>query len=175
MAFPQNPINGQTYTNALGTQYSYVTSKGAWEIASQSIQGNPGATGVVGPVGATGIVGPYGATGAIELVISGAGYAIQPGTAGDLVLPYGVHFTDYEILGTPTGSAYIDIYRSSYSTYPPTTSMLITGLLMTAAIKNQSTFGIAGCTGVKGDILRIQVINNDNPTQITLALNFYRT
>jgi len=32
MAFPSSPIDGQLYTNALGTQYSYVLADTAWKI-----------------------------------------------------------------------------------------------------------------------------------------------
>lgn len=45
MAFPTSPIDGQSYTNALGTQYRYVLADTAWKIVS----GSGGGSGMVGP------------------------------------------------------------------------------------------------------------------------------
>ena len=46
MSFPSSPVNGQLYTNALGTEYIYVSADGAWKIHSATIQGMTGLQGV---------------------------------------------------------------------------------------------------------------------------------
>jgi hypothetical protein len=42
MAFPISPVDGQLYTNALGTQYQYVAADTAWKIVGNSGGGGSG-------------------------------------------------------------------------------------------------------------------------------------
>ena len=65
MSFPQTPTNGQLYSNPIGTQFQYDSTRHAWNIVSQAVTG---VTGVQGPtgiqgLGQTGIQGMQGDTG----------------------------------------------------------------------------------------------------------------
>jgi hypothetical protein len=46
--FPSNPIDGQTWTNPLGTQYRYDATRTAWLITGQVLLGITGVQGVTG-------------------------------------------------------------------------------------------------------------------------------
>lgn len=70
MSFPISPVDGQTYTNALGTIYIYDSTDNKWNIQSQNlgvtgIQGAIGYTGLRGVTGLRGITGLKGDAGAI--------------------------------------------------------------------------------------------------------------
>lgn len=63
MAFPINPIDGEAYTNTLGTRYIYTAADNRWNIQTQNMgwTGAQGATGPLGgPQGVTGLQGPTG-------------------------------------------------------------------------------------------------------------------
>lgn len=60
MSFPSSPINGQSFTNTLGTSWLYDATRQAWLINSHTVIGE---TGIQGPQGDTGIQGVQGATG----------------------------------------------------------------------------------------------------------------
>ena len=57
MAFPTSPSNGDVYSNALGTQYRYVSADTKWTIISQAVTGNQGVTGIQGLTGMQSLVG----------------------------------------------------------------------------------------------------------------------
>lgn len=88
MAFPIDPSDNDTYTNALGTQYVYSAARGAWIIRSEDIglTGVQGVTGLPGPAGvngATGVAGPAGAAGAPGVTgLSGVGVTGLSGVTG---------------------------------------------------------------------------------------------
>ncbi len=66
MPLPINPIDGERYTNVLGTTYVYRSSDNIWSIDGtnlQSVTGLIGHTGLRGHTGAQGITGLSGSTG----------------------------------------------------------------------------------------------------------------
>lgn len=66
MSFPQVPIDGQSYSNALGTEYRFDSTRSIWVINSQEITGNTGiqgVTGISGSSGSNGVTGVQGVTG----------------------------------------------------------------------------------------------------------------
>ena len=77
MSFPSSPVNNQTYVNAVGTQYRYVSADNVWVIDSSAVTGNQGITGLVGATGTQGYTGAHGATG-----IQGTQGVTGPGTQG---------------------------------------------------------------------------------------------
>ena len=75
LGFPLSPINGQTYTTSLGTNYVYDSSRTAWLInsssGSQGLTGMPGITGsngIQGITGNSGLTGTNGLTGSVGVV-----------------------------------------------------------------------------------------------------------
>lgn len=83
MSFPFSPIDGQTWTNPLGTQYRFDSTRTAWLINSQAVivNGITGVQGLTGPAGAgfTGLQGiqynsvPVYATNAAAVAALGTG------------------------------------------------------------------------------------------------------
>ena len=63
MAFPSSPIDGQLYSQALGTEYRYDSTRTAWIINGQAITGATGVQGLTGVAGETGVAGVAGETG----------------------------------------------------------------------------------------------------------------
>jgi hypothetical protein len=55
-SFPLSPVNGQIWTNPLGTGYVYDSTRTAWLINSQTVVGQ---TGLQGPTGVQGQTGFY--------------------------------------------------------------------------------------------------------------------
>lgn len=66
MPFPINPIDGERYTNVLGTTYVYRSSDNIWNMDGtnlQSVTGLIGYTGLQGQTGLQGMTGLRGSTG----------------------------------------------------------------------------------------------------------------
>lgn len=60
MPFPINPIDGERYTNVLGTTYVYRSSDNIWNMDGTNLQS---VTGLIGYTGLQGQTGPQGVTG----------------------------------------------------------------------------------------------------------------
>jgi hypothetical protein len=69
MPFPISPVDGEFYTNHLGTRYVYRESTTSWDICLQEIQGNTGLQGQTGAqgLGVTGLQGDTGLVGSTGL------------------------------------------------------------------------------------------------------------
>jgi hypothetical protein len=63
MSFPSSPTDGQLYSQALGTEYRYDSTRAAWLINSQEITGATGVQGIQGATGTDGVQGDTGADG----------------------------------------------------------------------------------------------------------------
>jgi len=91
---------------------------------------------------------------------------------------FGATITSWDILADKTGSIVIDVLKSDYAGYPPSSS--ITGTekpTLSSAIKNQDTSLTSFSTTVTaGDIWNIYV--NSTPTtvtRVTIAFAYTRT
>jgi len=161
-------------------------------------QGPIGATGATGPAGANGIdgaVGPQGppgndgeqgpegpqgpagrdanATRTINFVIDGGGDLIATGSKGYLVVDAPCVITKWTILGDVSGSAVVDIKRSTYAGFPTTASMVGAGNKPTLASVQNNQAVPASWTSVviaAGDILEFNVDSATTVTRVTVAL-----
>ena len=80
--------------------------------------------------------------------------------------------SSWTLLSTATGSIVIDVYRSSYSSFPATQS--ISGSekpTLTSQIKNQNSSITTWSTINVGDTLRFNVDSVSNVTKVTLIIN----
>lgn len=62
--------------------------------------------------------------GQLGISIDGAGSVITMGVKQYLRVPYNCTITSYELVAKPSGSIVIDVYKSTYENYPPTTSIV---------------------------------------------------
>lgn len=135
MAFPTNPINGEQYTNALGTRYVYNSVATAWEIESpiMGITGMQGATGAKGTNGITGYQGQTGVQGTTGLIAQYDQRRIVP---AEYTLP--IRSQAYQ---TITGMRF---YLDPNSTYSIIGMLMYTGSLM---MFFNGTPTVTGCIG----------------------------
>jgi len=112
--------------------------------------------------------------GAVEIVIDGAGVAITSGIKADIILPFAGHFTSWTLLADVTGSIIVDLWRDTYSNFPPTVADAITGSEHPTLTSGTSSTGstLAGWTTgfAKGDVLRVNVDSATSVTRVTLTL-----
>lgn len=149
---------------------------------SNGATGATGATGVGGSTGATGANGATGATGpslsSISLVVDGGGSVITTGVKGYLEIPFSGTISQWTVLNDVTGSITFDIWKETYTNYPPTVADTITGSakpLTTSAIKGQSSTLTGWTTTINsGDILGFNVDSATTVTRSTLVLKLTR-
>lgn len=150
--FPATPTDGQLYTDtATGIQYKYISAFSYWAAVAPAIKGT------------------------LEFVMENVdNTSIQSGVAGDLEIPFNCTITQWSLLGNATGNVVVDIWKSSYSTFPPIVSGTITGSekpTINNASKNTSTT-LTGWSSTlnSGDILRFNVDSCDGISKATLSL-----
>lgn len=138
-----------------------------------------GATGLQGAQGYTGIRGLEGSgvTGIINVNITNFDSYISDGLKGNFRMPYNFRIYDWVVLGDSTGYVTLNVYKATYSGYPPTPTGLIslggTAPNLIAQSKNSGTAtGWLGATGAAGDIFRIEASGTTGLNLITLIMGF---
>jgi hypothetical protein len=129
------------------------------------------------------VLGPpafYPELGVLTFVIDGSGAEITTGIKGDIgPIPFPITITKATLLGDQTGSIVIDIWKDSYTNYPPTNEDSITASApptLSSAAKSQDTT-LTGWTVLiaAGSILRMNVDSVTTTQRVTLALEYKRT
>jgi len=115
----------------------------------------------------------------IEFLIDGSGSAITTGVKGDLEVPFNCTINSATLLADQTGSIVIDIWKDSYTNYPPTDEDSITASTpptITNGIKSQDTT-LTGWnkTLTKGETLRFNVDSCSTITRVLLSLKVDKT
>jgi hypothetical protein len=152
-------------------------------IGITGFRGVTGVQGLVGNQGATGVSGVTGAmqfTGVFTLALDGVGSAITTGEKAVITLPFGMQINGWRMIGTPTGTVYLNLALSTYSAYPFTGPLMhsgTTGPHIQSGIKNQSTDLSAwqGTTGAYGDLLSVNVASASSITNAYLTVMYTRT
>ena len=109
-----------------GTGVTLAATGGASQVLKQV---SSGATITVGQLAFTDISGSVTAgqlpsrTGAITYVIDGSGSTPTTGVKGQVNIPVGMTVTGWVLTGDASGSAVVDILRSTYSGFPTTSSI----------------------------------------------------
>jgi hypothetical protein len=193
--FPINPTFSQVYTNPSSGD-SWKWNGYAWEtlgnvnpIGPQGQTGDTGLTGSQGATGPIGATGPQGATGpagsgstsslirTIGISLDGAGSDITTGVKGDVFIPYNLTIDSWTLFSPQTGSIVIDVWKSSYASYPPTVSNRIAGTerpTLATQSKNQDLVLSSWTTSVvENDFIRFNVDSCSGIQKVTLAIKCY--
>lgn len=150
---------------------------------SQGNQGSVGPQGSTGPQGTNGSqgsTGPQGATGlgtnikVFGIVLDGGGADITTGIKGDILIPYNMTITSWTLLGDQSGSLVIDLWKDTYTNFPPTSLVTITGAekpTLTAQNKNQDLSISTWTVNINsGDIIRFNVDSCSGIQRATLTV-----
>lgn len=110
----------------------------------------------------------------INYIFDGGGMVITTGIKGDIEIPFDCVITSVTILADQSGSVQIDIWKDTYTNFPPTDGDSITASAVpniNSGIKNQDTT-LTGWTKniYKGDILRFNIDSVTNITRCTISI-----
>jgi hypothetical protein len=115
----------------------------------------------------------------IGCVVDGAGSVITTGNKGYLSLPYSGYITGWRILGDQSGSTSIDVWKTNYIGFPPTSGDSITGgnyPNLTSQQINEDYSLLGWTTGfTSGDIISFNVLSASTTTRINLTINVIKT
>lgn len=115
----------------------------------------------------------------LQVLLDGGGQALTTGVKLDLVLPFDCEITEWTLLADQAGDLVIDLWRSTYAAFPPTSAGSITGSAkptLSSANKAQSSTLTGWTTQLAaGDVLRVNIDSAATVTRATLALRVRRT
>lgn len=115
----------------------------------------------------------------ITFIIDGNGNTITTGIKGDLQIPFSCFISQWTLLANQSGSIIVDIWKNSYSNYPPLIGNSITASAkptISSSIKAQSSTLTDWVTSISaGDILRFNVNSITDCQRVTLTLKLIRT
>ena len=118
-------------------------------------------------------------SGSLGIVIDGAGSVISAGVKGYLKVPYDCTITSSEIVAKQTGSIIIDIWRDTYTNFPPTDADSITASATPTLFSGQKSQDLTLTNWAKsltgGHYLAFNVDSVTGVTQATLTLNITRS
>jgi hypothetical protein len=108
-------------------------------------------------------------------VIDGAGEAITTGIKGDVMVPFAATVDRVTLLADQSGSAVIDIWKTTLADYPPASADSITGSSkpsLSSAAKMQDTTLSGWTTSIAaGDVLRFNVVSAATITRLSVILS----
>lgn len=115
----------------------------------------------------------------INIVIDGGGVVLTTGIKVDLIVDFACTILSATLLADVSGSIVLDIWKDTYSNYPPTVADTITAAAkptLSGAIKSQDTT-LTGWTTtiVAGNTIRVNVDSVATVTRVLLALKVRRT
>lgn len=109
-----------------------------------------------------------------QFVIDGGGSAITTGVKGDLYFPFACTVTSVILLADQVGSLVLDLWKDTYSNYPPTVADSMTASAkptLSSAIKSQdSTLTGWSPSITAGTTIRINVDSATTVTRATVVL-----
>ncbi len=115
----------------------------------------------------------------VNFIIDGGGSAITTGIKGDIVVDFAGTIQSVTMLGDQTGSVVVDIWKDTYTNFPPTNADSITASAVptiSTAIKSQDATLTGWTTSITaGDILRFNVDSVTDIERVTLVLKVLRT
>jgi hypothetical protein len=161
---------------ALSATKIYVLPQVGWLLESAPM-GASGPTGAQGSVGATGAQGAQGAattTRDLIMSIDGGGSAIAANTTVWFQVNYACTIQSWTLLADQSGSVTLDVWRDSYSNFPPTVADTITASAkpsISSATKNTSSTLTGWTASISaGDILKINVDSCTTIQRVVLIL-----
>lgn len=117
--------------------------------------------------------------GSFGIVIDGSGSVITTGDKGYLSLPYSGIITGWRIISDQVGDVSIDVWKTDYSNFPPTSGDTITGgnypTLTSQQINEDYVLTGWSTNFLSGDIISFNVISSAAVTRINLTINVIKT
>lgn len=181
---PQGPQGPQGLQGSNGSQ---GVAGAAGPQGPQGVSGIAGPQGAPGAVGAPGAQGPQGVQGAtgtpgigtVNFIIDGGSSPIVAGIKGSLVIPFNCVISGWSLMADVAGSIQVDIWKGSYTNYPPSVSDSISPsnkALISAAVKASST-DLTGWSPTisANDVLVFKVDSAATISRVTLGLSLTRT
>jgi hypothetical protein len=178
-------VEATAFTGNPTSQNINSASSGTWFTAALITNGvgPTGPTGSTGPAGPQGVTGPAGSGSTSSLIrtigisLDGAGSDITTGVKGDVFVPYNLTIDSWTLFSPQTGSIVIDVWKSSYASYPPTVSNRIAGTerpTLATQSKNQDLVLSSWTTSVvENDFIRFNVDSCSGIQKVTLAIKCY--
>ena len=117
----------------------------------------------------------------LEVLLDGGGQPLAAGIKCDVVVDFDCTLTGWTILGDQAGSIRIDLWKSTYATFPPVVAGSMPGAnankpQATGAAKAQGgVSGWSATTIAAGEIVRVNVDTVATFTRVTLGLALRRT
>lgn len=110
----------------------------------------------------------------INFIIDGGGSAITTGVKGFVEIPYAMTITGWQVFADQVGSIVVDVWKDSYTNFPPTVARTITGSqkpTLSSAQSNQNLSLSTWTTAASGgDILAYNVDSVSTVTRITVSI-----
>jgi hypothetical protein len=164
-----------------GAAGSSGTSGANGAAGSSGTSGTSGVNGAVGSSGTSGTTGTSGSSGtsgagsnakSFGIVIDGGGSDITTGIKSDVVIPFNMTITSWTIVSSQTGSIVVDVWKSNYSSFPPTSSIAGTEKpTLSSQNKNQDLTLTTWTTTINaGDIIRFNVDSCTGIQKVTLSI-----
>jgi hypothetical protein len=119
-------------------------------------------------------------TGSIEIVLDGAGLVLTVGIKLDIEIPFDLTFTGWTLLANLSGAIKIDLWKDTYTNFPPDNADSITNAHepeITASGTKAQDLAITDWSGescTAGDIIRVNIDSVATITRATLSLQFTR-
>lgn len=112
----------------------------------------------------------------INFLIDGGGVAITTGVKGYLVVDFPCRITGVDLLADVTGSAVVDVLRSTFATFPTFVSLTAAARpTLTAAQKYQDSTLTGWTTAITpGDVLEYNVFSASTVKLLLLSLRVRR-
>lgn len=111
-------------------------------------------------------------TAAIIYVIDGGGSAITTGSKGFLSVPAGYTITGWTLVADQSGSAVVDVKKSTYAGFPTTSTITGADKPTLSAVQNNQNLSVTLWTTAitAGDILEFNVDSATTVTRLTLTI-----
>ena len=114
----------------------------------------------------------------IIFIIDGGGAAITTGQKGHLVIPFNAYIKEAIVLADQSGSIVVDIWKDTYSNFPPAVADTITGAtlptLSTAQASRDTSLADWKRHIAKGDVLAYNVNSATTVTRVSVILEVQR-
>jgi hypothetical protein len=154
-------LRGRLVASTVGRQGNSGTTGATGPTGPTGSTGPQGATGSTGPAGATGSTGPGSSVKTFGISLDGGGSDITTGIKADVIIPYNMTVNSWTIISPQTGSIVVDLWKDTYSAYPPTSLDSIAGSekpTLSSQNKNQDLALSTWTTSISaGDIIRFNV------------------
>jgi len=112
--------------------------------------------------------------GSFGITIDGGGADITTGVKGYVSIPYSGTITDWVIIGDASGSCVVDIWKTTYASFPPLVGDSITGsekpTLSSSSINTDNDLTTWTTSVTAGDIIGFNVDSVSGLTRLNLAI-----